>query len=319
MYDATGMTYPPLWLKGLLFELERDLLPIILRKLRIVSSGVKSSLRWLPVWESAMRSPTPFAVWSSTKLGQSPDFMKSKPTFSIFAKDSSPSPTYVEANYKALKSLLRERRKQIRNEDICTEQDYYNEEYNEEREMEPRPARAKETTLVLRTGSPRRRPSERRVEEIKNYRVNLPPLLAAHLGRNENGRPLQPTSTSVYGAHQPSNNSGGNLPPNDSTVCVTPFVCWIEDYPLPDGLKMPSHVGSYDGKWDPENYLHLFEGVIQRGDGVAGIKRRRRDLSSDGVWILATASQRSRLKVDLEPSTFVGDGVRHKATPPRQL
>ncbi|GKB38004.1 hypothetical protein Tco_0882946 [Tanacetum coccineum] len=89
------------------------------------------------------------------------------------------SPTYVKANYKALKSLLREHRKQIRNEDICTEQDYYNEEYDEEREMEPRPARAKETTLVLRTGSPRRRPSERRVEEIKNYGVNLPPLLTA--------------------------------------------------------------------------------------------------------------------------------------------
>ncbi|GKC42062.1 hypothetical protein Tco_1059784 [Tanacetum coccineum] len=42
----------------------------------------------------------------------------------------------------------------------------------------------------------------------------------------------------------------------------------------------------------------------ERGDGVAGIKRRRRDLSGDGVWILATASQRSRLKVDLEPSTW---------------
>ncbi|GKB38005.1 hypothetical protein Tco_0882947 [Tanacetum coccineum] len=49
----------------------------------------------------------------------------------------------------------------------------------------------------------------------------------------------------------------------DPTMCVTPFVCWIEDYPLPDGLKMPSHIGSYDGKWDPENYLHLFKGVIR--------------------------------------------------------
>ncbi|GKA70412.1 putative ribonuclease H-like domain-containing protein [Tanacetum coccineum] len=29
----------------------------------------------------------------------------------------------------------------------------------------------------------------------------------------------------------------------------------------------------------------------ERGDGVASIKRRRRDLSGDGVWILATASQ----------------------------
>ncbi|GKB59351.1 hypothetical protein Tco_0915537 [Tanacetum coccineum] len=44
--------------------------------------------------------------------------------------------------------------------------------------------------------------------------------------------------------------------------CVTPFVRWIEDYPLPDGLKMPSHVGSYDRKGDPDNFLHLFEGAI---------------------------------------------------------
>ncbi|GKA05275.1 reverse transcriptase domain-containing protein [Tanacetum coccineum] len=43
---------------------------------------------------------------------------------------------------------------------------------------------------------------------------------------------------------------------------VTPFVCWIENYPLPNGLKMPSYVGSYDGKGDPDNFLHLFEGAI---------------------------------------------------------
>ncbi|GJU00415.1 reverse transcriptase domain-containing protein [Tanacetum coccineum] len=45
----------------------------------------------------------------------------------------------------------------------------------------------------------------------------------------------------------------------DSTGSVTPFVHWIEDYPLPDGPKMPSHIGSYDGKGDPDNFLHLFE------------------------------------------------------------
>ncbi|GKA07100.1 hypothetical protein Tco_0686324 [Tanacetum coccineum] len=48
----------------------------------------------------------------------------------------------------------------------------------------------------------------------------------------------------------------------DSTGSVIPFVRWIEDYPLPDGLKMPSHIGSYDGKGDPDNFLHLFEGAI---------------------------------------------------------
>ncbi|GJV11927.1 retrovirus-related pol polyprotein from transposon TNT 1-94 [Tanacetum coccineum] len=42
---------------------------------------------------------------------------------------------------------------------------------------------------------------------------------------------------------------------------------------------------------------------LSRGDGIAGIKRRRRDLSSDGVWNLATASGHGRLKEDLESST----------------
>ncbi|GJW29235.1 reverse transcriptase domain-containing protein [Tanacetum coccineum] len=226
------------------------------------------------------------------------------------------------------------------------------------------------------------RPSEIEAREDKNRGVNLSPLSAAHLGRNENGQPLRSSLTSVYGGHQPSTNIGGNLPPNgtlllyhaqpfipsslhtptglvpihvnpysqpsaglvngqtlnfpfqtqvgnplaggistyhpqggyipqtftnngvpsyngsmypaatpssnypfytqpmyappnmlvypnligsfaDSTGFVTPFARWIEDYPLSDGLKMPSHIGSYDGKRDPDNFLHLFEGAIR--------------------------------------------------------
>ncbi|GKE43226.1 reverse transcriptase domain-containing protein [Tanacetum coccineum] len=49
----------------------------------------------------------------------------------------------------------------------------------------------------------------------------------------------------------------------DSAGSVTPFVRWIEDYHFSDGLKMPSHIGSYDGKGDPDNFLHLFEGDIR--------------------------------------------------------
>ncbi|GKA85462.1 hypothetical protein Tco_0807116 [Tanacetum coccineum] len=49
----------------------------------------------------------------------------------------------------------------------------------------------------------------------------------------------------------------------DSTCSVTPFVYWIEDYPLLDGIKIPSHIGSYDGKGDPDNFLHLFEGAFR--------------------------------------------------------
>ncbi|GJT30233.1 putative reverse transcriptase domain-containing protein [Tanacetum coccineum] len=93
------------------------------------------------------------------------------------------------------------------------------------------------------------RPSKPRVNRSRSQGTNLPLLLAAHLRRNENGQPLQSSLTSIYGGHQPSTNIGGNLP--------------LMDYPLLDVLKMPSHVGSYDGKGDPDNYLHLFEGAIR--------------------------------------------------------
>ncbi|GJR16460.1 hypothetical protein Tco_0799112 [Tanacetum coccineum] len=43
--------------------------------------------------------------------------------------------------------------------------------------------------------------------------------------------------------------------------------------------------------------------LTKRGDSVTGIKRRRRDPSSDGVRDLVTTSGRSRLNEDLESST----------------
>ncbi|GJT48461.1 hypothetical protein Tco_0974618 [Tanacetum coccineum] len=51
------------------------------------------------------------------------------------------------------------------------------------------------------------RPSEFGAKRNKIQGTNLPPLLAAHLGRNENGQPLQSSLTSVYGGHRPSTNS----------------------------------------------------------------------------------------------------------------
>ncbi|GKE42105.1 hypothetical protein Tco_1469389 [Tanacetum coccineum] len=60
----------------------------------------------------------------------------------------------------------------------------------------------------------------------------------------------------------PLRESLSTLHKEDLTGSVTPFVRWIEDYLLLDGLKMPSHIGSYDEKGDPDNFLHLFEGAI---------------------------------------------------------
>ncbi|GJT56874.1 hypothetical protein Tco_0991928 [Tanacetum coccineum] len=65
-------------------------------------------------------------------------------------------------------------------------------------------------------------------------------------------------------------------------------------------------LGSFREETDKITDLHqIHEEVLftESGDGVAGIKQRRRDLSSDGVKDLATAPGRGRLKEDLESST----------------
>ncbi|GJY31939.1 hypothetical protein Tco_0415434 [Tanacetum coccineum] len=195
--------------------------------------------------------------------------------------------------------------------------------------MEPRLAYVREATPVLQTGSPRvrrhggrviefeeapnrvvsrveresdgRRPSKQRAEEGGSQGGKLPPLLTAHLGRSENGKPLQPTLTSGYGGNQPSTNLGRNLPPNSmylshnaphfipnsiqpphngqmpiyanpysqTSASITynrPPSYLFHAQGLPSSRwteKIPSRMGSFDGKGDPDNYLHLFEGVIR--------------------------------------------------------
>ncbi|GJS51433.1 hypothetical protein Tco_0624795 [Tanacetum coccineum] len=61
-------------------------------------------------------------------------------------------------------------------------------------------------------------------------------------------------------------------------------------------------LGSFGEETDEITDLHqILKEVLltERGDGVASIKRRRRDLFSDGVWNLETVSGRDRLKEDL--------------------
>ncbi|GKA44871.1 hypothetical protein Tco_0737667 [Tanacetum coccineum] len=65
-------------------------------------------------------------------------------------------------------------------------------------------------------------------------------------------------------------------------------------------------LGSFGEETDEITDLHqIHEEILfsDRGDGVAGIKRRHRDPSSDGVIDLVTASGRGRLNEDLESST----------------
>ncbi|GKC31818.1 reverse transcriptase domain-containing protein [Tanacetum coccineum] len=178
------------------------------------------------------------------------------------------SPAFVDANYETLESLLRVRRRQMRNNDLRTELEYFSDDYDEEREMEPRPEPAKTVTPLLRAASPRVRRRRERVvgfEETQNRgesRVER---------SSEGGRPSEEASRG-NGSQNPmytfpnmpayANPNSTGLFPNP-LGSVTPFVCWIEDYPLLDRLKIPSHIGSYEGKGDPDNFLHLFEGAIR--------------------------------------------------------
>ncbi|GKA72828.1 reverse transcriptase domain-containing protein [Tanacetum coccineum] len=158
------------------------------------------------------------------------------------------SPAFVEANYEILESLLRERTRQIRNEDLRTELGYFSEEYDKEREMEPRPEQNRETTppLYMRIESNVEGggPSEFGARENVSQGMRLPPLLAAHLGRSENGQALQSSLTFVYGGHQPSINIGGNLPPNGTHLShnAQPFI--PSSSHISNGFK-PAHVNSY--------------------------------------------------------------------------
>ncbi|GJZ64417.1 hypothetical protein Tco_0620838, partial [Tanacetum coccineum] len=162
--------------------------------------------------------------------------------------------------------------KQIRNKDLRTKLEYFSEEYDEEREMEPRPVQIRENTSVLcmRSSRTRRqrervvefedapnrdegrvernskggRPSELGVDGNRSQGTNLPPLLAAHLRRSENSQPLQSSLTSVYGGHQPLTNIGGNLPPNDMHLShnAPPFI--PSNLHPPNGI-MPTNVNPY--------------------------------------------------------------------------
>ncbi|GKC38096.1 hypothetical protein Tco_1050480 [Tanacetum coccineum] len=114
------------------------------------------------------------------------------------------NPAFIEANYEILESFLKERRRQIRNEDLRTELEYFSEDLrgfeDRERVVEFESALNKDGGRV-EWNSEGGRPLERRGEDNMHHGVNLSPLLAAHLGRSENGQLIQSSLTSVHGGH----------------------------------------------------------------------------------------------------------------------
>ncbi|GJZ37942.1 hypothetical protein Tco_0584133 [Tanacetum coccineum] len=129
--------------------------------------------------------------WDPLQLVSTPENMPLAYRASTSANpDPMMSPAFIEANYEVLESLLRERRKQICNEDLRTELEYFSEGLrgfeDRERVVEFEDAPNRDRSRVERN-SESGRPSEQRAEDGRIQGMNLPPLLAAHLGRNGNG------------------------------------------------------------------------------------------------------------------------------------
>ncbi|GJR86088.1 hypothetical protein Tco_0210099 [Tanacetum coccineum] len=101
----------------------------------------------IPNNTTSERLPVTTTVFAATTLENTP--------FAYHASTSTnPNPTishaFVEANYEILESLLRERQRQIRNENLRTKLKYFSEDYDEKREMEPRTEPRREATPTLR-------------------------------------------------------------------------------------------------------------------------------------------------------------------------
>nr|GEU59868.1 hypothetical protein [Tanacetum cinerariifolium] len=167
----------------------------------IISDAIRGTATIIPITTTMFAATTlenmPMAYHASTLANPNPVI----------------SSAFIEANYDPLESLLWDRRRQMRNNDLRIELEYFNKDYDEKREMEPRPEPTKAATPLLRIASPR----IHRQGEIT-------------IGFKE------------------AQSRGESM---------------IEDYPLPDGLKMPSHIDFYDGKGDPYNFMYLFEGGLR--------------------------------------------------------
>lgn len=84
------------------------------------------------------------------------------------------SPTFVDANYEELESLLRARRRKIKNTEMRRELEYSSDEYDEEIEMEPRPSIPRAHHPILRIGSPASRRVEGRNVGFHGFPKELP-------------------------------------------------------------------------------------------------------------------------------------------------
>nr|GEZ92696.1 reverse transcriptase domain-containing protein [Tanacetum cinerariifolium]GEZ92707.1 reverse transcriptase domain-containing protein [Tanacetum cinerariifolium]GFA42907.1 reverse transcriptase domain-containing protein [Tanacetum cinerariifolium] len=238
------------------------------------------------------------------------------------------SPAFGEANYETLESQLRDRRRQMRNNDLRTELEYFSEDYDKEKEMKPRPRPARAVTPPLRAASPREKMGKSSQALPNNVGWNLPSKGGSFTNLPRGGHvPSTFTNAYVYvpkhAAYANPNLTG--LFPNLSGL-VTPFVRWIEDYPLSDGLKMPSHICSYDEKGDPDNFpirslvehlstdlLLTYKGLMEKTYTWVEAREIQEAITSGQLSHLVNDIKKEKVK---STDTSQGKGKKYKSNAP---
>ncbi|GKA87851.1 hypothetical protein Tco_0809615 [Tanacetum coccineum] len=198
---------------------------------------------------------------------------------------------FVTANYSQLEPLIRRIMEALRLQGVATWLNYSSEDVDEKREMKAPPEVSSQPSITTREPITRNIPLflASHLRETERRRRTLSPRGTTGV----NGDPpnnAYPRTTFIpppanpnrsYSLHQEYtvHNYG---PPNQThpsgvmyyTGCPeggyrnnegspSPLVRCIEEFQLPGGLRIPPHVGYYDGKGDPDDFIHAFEGATK--------------------------------------------------------
>ncbi|GKC10572.1 reverse transcriptase domain-containing protein [Tanacetum coccineum] len=128
------------------------------------------------------------------------------------------SPAFVKANYEAFECILRDRRRQRRNNDLRTELEYFSEDYDEEREMEPRPKPTRAATPPLRIASPRIRRRGERIVGFEGAQRAEGKVGSKGILKGEGLQKKHPEEMEVKVGQALPNTIGGNLLSNEKVA-----------------------------------------------------------------------------------------------------
>ncbi|GJU40946.1 reverse transcriptase domain-containing protein [Tanacetum coccineum] len=195
------------------------------------------------------------------------------------------SPAFVEANYEILESLLRERRRPIHNEDLRTELEYFSEDYDEEREMEPRPEPRKETggegmpkvlgLQRLKQGKGGHQPSTNTGEtSLPTTQMGNPPAGGTFTYHPQGGYiPHAFTNNSV-----PSHNAP--MHPTVTPSSIYPFYT----QPMYAPPNMPAYPNPAEPFVDFADLPSTYKGLMEKANGVLNNRRDDYERSKKFSW-----------------------------------